>query len=206
MEQILPGIYHWTTYHEGIGEEVHSALIAGLDPPVLVDPRVPDEGLERFHRLGAPRHALLTNRHHYRHSPRFRDAFGTMVWCHRAGLHEFPDDPQVHPFEHGDELPGGILALPVGVLCPEETALFIPLAGGVVALGDALIRNGADLGFVPDFLLGDDPPAIRRGLCRALAKLLERPFDHLLFAHGPPWLGGAREGLRTFIEGCEGRS
>ncbi|MBE0598118.1 MAG: hypothetical protein IH614_12690 [Desulfuromonadales bacterium] len=201
MEQILPGVYHWATFHEGIGEEVHSALITGLDPPALIDPRVPEQGLEVIAQLCRPQHAYLTNRHHYRHSPSFRDAYGTQIWCHRAGLHEFPDDSLVHPFEHGDELPGGIVALPVGELCPEETALFIPLAGGVLALGDAVIRYQDELLFVPDFLLGDDPVAVRRGLRQSLRKLLEVDFDHLLFAHGPPWIGGGRERLRRFVDG-----
>ncbi len=199
MQEILPGVFHWTTFHEGIGQEVHSAYIAG-DPPVLIDPREPSEGLDWFNRQGPPRYAFLTNRHHFRHSDRFRRQFGTAVWCHRQGLHEFPDDPEVHPFEHGDELPGGILALPVGVLCPEETALYIPVAEGVLALGDALVRYGEELGFVPDAYLGDDPERIKSGLLDAFRDLLGQPFDHLLFAHGQPWIGGAKDRLSRFIE------
>lgn len=200
MQEILPGIHHWTTFHEGIGEKVHSAFIAATDPPLLIDPRVPAEGLDRF-AARPPAHVFLTNRHHYRHSPRFRSAFGTGIWCHRAGLHEFPDDSLVHPFEHGDVLPGGVLALPVGVLCPEETALLIPAGDGILAIGDAIIRHGDELGFVPDPLLGDDPEAVKKGLRDVFLGHLERDFDHLLFAHGKPWIGGARAGLRRFLEG-----
>jgi hypothetical protein len=200
MQEVLTGIYHWTAFHEGIGEEVHSAFMASTEPPVLIDPRVPATGIDWFFRR-PPRHAFLTNRHHYRHGDRFRQAFGTEIWCHRAGLHEFPDDPLVRPFDHGNVLPGGVIALPVGVLCPEETALLIPAAGGVLAIGDAIVRYGDDLGFVPDALLGDDPEAVKKGLRAVFLGHLERPFDHLLFAHGKPWIGGAREGLRRFLEG-----
>lgn len=202
MEEILPGIYHWTTFHEGIGQPVHSYLLAGDAPAVLIDPRVPDEGLEWFSTL-PPSHAFLTNRHHYRHSGRFREAFGLTVRCHRAGLHEFVQGEEVVPFDHGDELPGGLLALPVGVLCPEETALYWP-AEGVIALGDAVIRDGKELGFVPDAYMGDDPAAVKAGLRDSLAQLLERDFDHLLFAHGEPWIGGARAGLRRFVKEVAG--
>ncbi|MFA5515702.1 MAG: hypothetical protein WDA20_05385 [Desulfuromonadales bacterium] len=199
MQEIVPGIFHWTTFHEGIGQEVHSAYVAG-DPPVLIDPREPAEGMDWFLRHGPPLYAFLTNRHHFRHSDRFRRKFGTAVWCHRQGLHEFPDDPEVQPFAHDDELPGGILALPVAAICPEETALHIPAAGGILAFGDALIREDDDLGFVPDAYLGENPDDVKRQLLRAFRRLLETPFEHMLFAHGRPWIGGGREGLRQFVQ------
>jgi len=42
------------------------------------------------------------------------------------------------------------------------------------------------------------------GLRKAFLKhLREREFDHLLFAHGAPWIGGARDGLRQFLERIE---
>lgn len=198
MQEILPGIYHWTTFHEGIGQTVHSYYFSAADPPVVVDPRVPADGLDVF-ASRPPAHAFLTNRHHYRHCDRFREAFGLTVWCHRDGLHEFTQGEDVRPFLHGDSLPGGFLALPVGELCPEETALFFP-SGQTLNLGDAVIRANGRLGFVPDDYMGEDPPAVRRGLKRTLSKLLERDFDHLLLAHGDPWIGGGAEALRRFLK------
>ncbi|HJW29624.1 MAG TPA: hypothetical protein VJ508_10290, partial [Saprospiraceae bacterium] len=146
-------------------------------------------------------YSYLTNRHHYRHSDRFARAFGTQVWCHEDGLHEFTKAQEVHAFQHGDVLPGGILALEVGVLCPEETALYFPAAGGVLAIGDAIIRSGNELGFVPDPLMGDNPEAVKRGLREVFRRHLERDFDHLLFAHGQPWVGGAKAALHRFLAG-----
>ncbi|ALC15693.1 hypothetical protein DSOUD_0907 [Desulfuromonas soudanensis] len=200
MEEIRPGIFHWTTFHEGIGQTVHSCFLSCAAPPALIDPRMPEEGLPWFKAHPTPANALLTNRHHYRHSGRFEEAFGLRVWCHREGLHEFTAGEKVHPFVHGDELPGGILALAVGVLCPEETALFFPGCGGVLAIGDAIIRQGDDLGFVPDALMGDDPEGVKKGLKIALTRLLDREFDTLLLAHGRPWVGGARDGLCRFLQ------
>lgn len=202
MQEILPGVYHWTSFHEGIQAYVHSYYISATEPALLIDPRVPAQGLEWFESHQPPRHAYLTNRHHYRHSGRFAERFGTQVWCHRDGLHEFTHGEQVTPFNHGDTLPGGVLALAVGVLCPEETALYIPLDKGILAIGDAIVRSGGKLGFVPDFLMGDDPEGVKRGLKAVfLRHLEERAFDHLLFAHGQPWIGEARQGLQKFLEG-----
>ncbi len=202
MKEILPDIFHWTTFHEGIGAYVHSYYCSATTPAVLIDPRVPAVGLGWFEARKPPKHIYLTNRHHYRHSDRFAARFGAEVWCHKDGLHEFTKGQKVKSFMHGEELPGGVLALEVGVLCPEETALHIRLHGGILALGDAIVRHGEKLGFVPDEYMGDDPEGVKRGLREIFLELVrEREFDHLLFAHGKPWIGGAKNGLRQFLEG-----
>ena len=202
MQEILPGVFHWTSFHEGIQAYVHSYYISATEPAVLIDPRVPAQGLTWFEAHQPPQHAYLTNRHHYRHSGRFAERFGTQVWCQREGLHEFTRGEQVTPFDHGDTLPGGVLALAVGVLCPEETALYIPVDKGILAIGDAIVRYGGKLGFVPDAYMGDDPDGVKRGLQAVfLRHLKEREFDHLLLAHGKPWIGEAKKGLQRFLEG-----
>ncbi len=204
MKEILPGVFHWKTFHEGIRAYVHSYCINATDPVVLIDPRVPAQGLEWFAAHGMPQHIYLTNRHHYRHSDRFAARYGAQVWCHRDGLHEFTRGEKVKGFTHGTKLPGGVLALKVGVLCPEETALYFPLNGGILAIGDAIVRSNGKLGFVPDEYMGEEPEGVKRGLRKILLKQVhEREFDHLLFAHGAPWIDGAKDGLRKFLDGIE---
>lgn len=100
MEEILPGIFHWTAFHEGIQRRVSSYYIA-RDPAALIDPMLPEEGLEWFHGHERPRRILLTNPHHYRHSEGFVEAFGCPVLCHEAGLHEFEGGPAVQAFADG---------------------------------------------------------------------------------------------------------
>lgn len=200
MQEILSGIFHWAAFHEEIQQDVHSYYIAAAAPALLIDPMLPPDGINWFEGHKSPEHIYLTNRLHYRHCGQFLASFGARVWCHADGLHEFSTGEAVEPFKHGDELPGGILALEVGVLCPEETALYIPRAGGILAIGDALVRYGDNLGFVPDPLLGEDAVAIKRGLREVFLGYLELDFDHLLFAHGKPWVGGAKAGLRRFLE------
>jgi hypothetical protein len=198
IREILPGLFHWSALHPKIRSTVHSYYFVAGDPPVLLDPMVPDEGVDALSER-PPRHIVLTNRHHYRDSDHFLASFGPEIWCHEAGLHEFTESQPVKGFAHGDTLPAGIEALEVGVLCPEETALWIDVDGGVLAIADAIIRIDDELGFVPDWLLGDDPEGIKRGIKRVLAKLLDQPFDHLLFAHGRPWIGGAKKALQEFV-------
>jgi hypothetical protein len=198
MEEIVPQLFHWTAFHPDIEQEVHSYCVTGLGPIILIDPMVPAEGLGWFRQHGWPQHIYLTNRLHYRESGRFVEAFAVTVWCHMAGLHGF-EASEVRGFEHGDELPGGVRALRVGALCPEETALFIPVGAGALALGDAVIRENAHLEFVPDSLMGDDPAEVKRGLKAAFSALLEQRFEHLLLAHGRPFVKGGKAALKRVV-------
>ncbi len=173
---------------------------------MLFDPLVPaQEGLEWFAgRAVAPAAILLSNRHHYRHSDRFAERFGCPVLCNRLGLHEFSDGREVTGFDVGDVLPGDVLACELDAICPDDTALHLRAQQAVV-IADGVVRGGAygaggPLGFVPDALM-DDPPATKRGLLDACARLLaERDFEHLLLAHGGPVIGDGRELLTELVE------
>ena len=198
MKQILPGVYHWTVTHPSIKIEVSSYYLA--DERVLIDPLLPADGVEGL--PGEPEQVYLTNRHHYRHSGRFAEHFGCNVWCVESGLHEFKRGEKLRSFRFGDTLPGGILAVEIGAICPDETALLIPRGDGLVALADGVVRDkDGPLGFVPDEYMGDDPEGVKSGLRQAYGRLLEREFDHLLLAHGWPWVTGGKRALREFVEG-----
>ncbi|HEY1274073.1 MAG TPA: hypothetical protein VGF25_04160 [Thermoleophilaceae bacterium] len=195
MDEILPGLFHWSAYHEGIRQDVHSHFAA--DARALIDPMLPDEGLDWFEGDRRPEVILLTNRHHYRHSGRFVEAFGCEVRCHEAGLHEF-SGTDVRGFAPGDEAAPGIVVLEVGAICPDEAALHL-VDAGALSVADGVIAGDGGLAFVPDFLMGDDPEEVKRGLREAYARIAgEVEFDALLMAHGPPVTEGARQALRDF--------
>lgn len=195
MKEILPGVYHWTARHPRIGIDVSSYYLEGEG--VLIDPMLPAEGTGWWEGRDAPTAILLTNRHHYRQSGAFVEAFGCSVHCHRDGLHEFTAGEPVEPFEPGDELPGGIVAHEVGAICPDETAL--ELRGHrALACADGLVRfDEGPPGFVPDHLIGDDPETVKQGLRVAYGRLADLDVDNLLLAHGDPVLGGGRDALRA---------
>ena len=199
MREILPGIHHWTTFHEGIRQRVSSYYVEPAG--ALIDPMVPEEGLEWFAGRERPQQALLTNRHHYRHSGRFAEAFGILVRASEPSMHEFADGRAVEPFAFGDEVAPGITAIEIDAICPDETALHIAVGDGAVALADGLIRpRGGPLSFVDDPLIGDDPPTVKAALRDAFGGLLVRDFDTLLFAHGEPLVGGGKAALREFLQ------
>jgi glyoxylase-like metal-dependent hydrolase (beta-lactamase superfamily II) len=198
IEEILPGVLHWTAFRNTIGADVHSYAVP--ESRALIDPMVPDAGVEWFEQHGPPERILLTNRHHYRDSGRFADHYGCRVLCHRAGLREFEGGAAVQGFSFGDEVAPGITAERVAVLTPEETAFYIASAGAL-SFADAIVRSDdGQLRFVSDPLLGDDPEAIRSGLRESFRALLELDFDSILLAHGAPIVGGGKDALREFAD------
>lgn len=201
IRELLPGIYHWTAIHPRIRLPVDSYYIEPAR--TVLDPMVPREGLEWFERRETPSQIVLTNRHHLRHSERYMEAFGCPIRCSDAGLHEFKRGPKVEGFAFGEELAPEITAHQLGAICPDDTALHIRTAGdGALAFADGLTRpRGGGLAFVPGFLMGDDPAAVRAGLRESLRRLLELDFDNLLFAHGEPLVGGGKVALRAFADG-----
>jgi len=199
MKEIVPGILHWTAFHEGIGFDVSSYFVER--GATLIDPMLPPDGVEAF-RGREPKVILLTNRHHYRHSDRFVEAFGCPVRCHAAGLHEFEGGPEVEGFSFGDDVASGILALEVGALTPEETAFHVDAGPRALSFGDAVINEpGEGLGFVPDKYIGDDPEGVKEGLRESFRRLLAHDFDALLIAHGEPVPKGGKAALLEFAAG-----
>ena len=197
MNEIAPGLWHWTARHEHIGSEVSSYYL--LSERVLIDPMIPAEGIEWFEHNGAPEHVLLSNRHHDRHSWRLREAFGCSVHCVRNGMYELEGRGPVEPFDFGDELPGGVVVHEVDAISPDETALHLT-GHRALACADGVVRSGVsgELAFVPDGLM-DEPDNTKRGLRRAYERLLDLDFDVLLLAHGQPVVGDGKEALRKFV-------
>lgn len=198
--EIHPGLFHWTALHPAIRVEVSSYYLAR--ERVAVDPLLPTHGGMKWFKVhGPPRDIVLTNRLHSRHSARLAQEFGCTVWCNRAGIDHLSPGLKARPFDGGDELPGGIEAIQIGVLCPDESALLIP-SMRAVAVADGVIREGdGPLMMVPDEFLADDPKdakRVKRELKAAYRRLAKKDFDHLLLAHGNPWLDTGPGALRAW--------
>jgi hypothetical protein len=195
VQEIAPGLWHWTARHEDIGIEVSSYYLAR--ERVLLDPMLPPGGLEWFETVGPPEHVVLSNRHHDRHSWQLREAFGCEIHCVENGCYEIADRGPVTPFRFGDALPGGIVAHEVDAICADETALHIP-AHRALACADGVVEwpGQEGLSFVPDQLM-DDPEETKQGLRHAYRGLLALDFELLLLAHGRPQTGG-RGALEAF--------
>ena len=173
MEEIAPGVMHWQARHPSIGADVSSYWLPELR--TLLDPlAVPDE-------VEGVQHILLSCRHHVRDSLEVRTRFGAVVRAPRTGMHEFPEDTPIMPYDFGESLAGGaVTAYEVDAISPDETAFHIP-AVHALAIADGAVRYGEDLSSCRTThgrSRGD-----KAGLKRAFAHLAdELDFDVLLFA------------------------
>ena len=196
MQELLPGLFHWYAIHPNHGTQVSCHFTAGSG--TAFDPLLPDEGIEWFddHR---PERIVLSTRHHLRHGEQIAERFGCPILCHEAGLHEFEAGPAVQGFAFGDSPAEDVTALEMDAICPEDTVLRIDAGGGALLFADSLINYGG-LGIVPDSLIGDDPEPVKGQIRRRARSLAEAEFEHLLFAHGAPMIGGGREALAAFAD------
>ena len=196
MREIAPGIFHWRTFHQPIGAEVSSYYVEPAG--IVIDPKVPEGGLDAL--PGRPQQVVMTSGLHDRDVREVAEALRIPVRAPREARDRLGDRLAIdQPYRGGEEIAPGVTAIEIGRLCPDEYALHIAVDEGAIAFADAVTRYGDALGFFPDDLLGDDPQAVKNGLRRALGGLLARDFDHLLFAHGEPLVGGGKAALREFV-------
>lgn len=198
MQEILPGIWHWTTEHPDLGQRVSSYAVPGAG--LALDPLLPDGGAQRLGELGVASVAL-TCRHHRRDAPELQRALGARVFVPEPGLHEFEGDDEldVQGYADGDRVAGGVRAHALGAIAPDDFVLHITVDSGALAFADGLVTVDGSIGFVPDSLM-DDPPAVKTATAERVRELLELDFDALLFAHGDPVPSGGKAALRAWLD------
>jgi hypothetical protein len=197
MDEIADGIFHWATFHEGIGQDVSSHYLEPL--ATVLDPMAPEDVLDGFAGRAVER-VVLTNRHHYRHADRFVARFDVPVFVDEPGAADVEDRPGVRSFAFGAEVAPSISAHAIDPSWPDEGALHIGLGDGWLAIADGAMHYGERLAFVPDDYLGPDPERQKALLRAGYGRLLELDFDGLLFAHGAPIVSGGRAALQAFVD------
>jgi hypothetical protein len=195
VREIVPGLYHWSAFHRPINAMVSSYYVAPAR--LAIDPKIPEQGLDAM--PGRPEQIVLTIGLHDRDAAAFSDAFDAPIRVPEPGLKRLGDSFEAEAYVDGEELAPDVRAIAIDAIAPDEFALHIGVAEGALAFADGLV-NYRGLGFVPDSLLGEDPESVKRGLREAFRGLLSLEFDHLLFAHGDPIVGGGKAALRAFVD------
>lgn len=143
MRELVPGLFHWTTFHDGIGLAVSSYYVEPA--AALIDPRVPDdEGLEAFADLARPQQIVLTTGLHARHATRFADAFGCVIRASPQALERVSGGLEGDLYTDGEEVAPGVTAIHIDAIAPDEYALHIAVDDGAIAFADALQTYGGE--------------------------------------------------------------
>ncbi len=186
MEELRPGLWHWTAVHPTwyqhvVGSYAWDAgstlvLFDPLSPPSLVDELA----------AGKEVATVLTCDWHDRSAAELVERVGAAIHAPAGG----DGGLQARLFGVDDDLPGGVVAFPA--THPGEVVLWIADAGALV-VGDALIVKDGEL-IIPEKWLpkGDTVAAVQQ----RLAPLRELPVELVLTTHGEPVREDGAEAVR----------
>jgi glyoxylase-like metal-dependent hydrolase (beta-lactamase superfamily II) len=198
-DELRPGLWRWTAFHEEWKEDVGCVAIAGGDEIVLIDPLLPAADEERFFAaLDRPTHVLITVFWHVRSCAEIARRAGARIWAYsrarpaiarrRGGVAD--------QLRRGDELPGGISAH--SARRRSEVLYWLPAHRALVA-GDVLLGDdGRSARLCPPSWLPRGTTAAE--LAQSLRPLLELPVELLLVSHGPPVLQDGRRALANALQ------
>ena len=178
LEPVAPGIVLWRAYDPSIKTELFSTGLSTPSGTFLIDPILlaPAE----VSRLSDVTGIVVTNENHERAATAYADQFRVPVYSAAS-----------------TSLPEGLTVIPIEGAAPAEIAVLSTIAGGVMVIGDALINfEPYGFTFLPAKYCTDS-----KLMRRSLAKLLDHPFERMLFAHGTPIQSHAHQRLETLLKG-----
>lgn len=190
VQELAPGLWRWTGWHEEWREQVGCVFVERDGAIVLIDPLVPPEDADRFHRAldrdverAREVHILLTSPWHARSAYDLAARHGARI------LDPGTADVLVTALSQG--LPLGIRPLPTAN--DEEVAYWLPEHRALV-VGDVIV-GGPQL--CPESWLPDGVGHME--LAASLRPLLELPIDQVLVSHGAPIRSAGRDALAAVL-------
>jgi glyoxylase-like metal-dependent hydrolase (beta-lactamase superfamily II) len=185
-EQLHPGLWRWSAYHEEWKRDVASfALLRGEDL-VLIDPLLAPQQWPSLEEAvtGRALHVLLTIHWHARSAGGIAARFPqARVWAHsRNRAATARRTPVTDVYGLDDALPAGLMALAAR---PRSEVLFWEPRARALVVGDALLgdgERGEGLHTCPGSWLPQSTSLA--DLRRALQPALELPVEMVLTSHG----------------------
>jgi glyoxylase-like metal-dependent hydrolase (beta-lactamase superfamily II) len=195
VEPVAPGVFLWQVYDRSVKADLFST---GLETPAgicLFDP-IPLaaralEGLPARQKVAG---IFVTNANHVRASGEFAKAFGVPIFIH-AELANGGDFPNSTAVQDGEAFAESLTGIAIEGGPAGEMAVHHGGDAGTMVLGDALINfEPHGFGLLPAKYCQN-----QKLMRRSLKKLLQYPFERMLFAHGTPILSGARGRLEHLL-------
>jgi hypothetical protein len=216
MQEIAPGIFHWTARHptwRSSIEEVQSYALIVDGAFILIDPLLPPHAdphrstllMELDTRAADARrvHVIAVSPYHTRSAEelcrRWRDKRSTALWGHARTRNRLEHTDtvleEIPPGPAGSGIPiaGGLAqAFTISRPARQETPVYLPTFEAV-AFADAVVGDGAGLRVWNETDIAH--ASLRERLHPTLAPLLELDLEHVLVTHGPPVIGRGRAAL-----------
>jgi glyoxylase-like metal-dependent hydrolase (beta-lactamase superfamily II) len=201
VQEIAPRLWWWSAPHpewtpaadkdgKGWGQIVSSYALVADDAFVVFDPLIPGGEEDAFWRAldsdvehHGPPAILITIHWHVRSSQQILDRYeGSTLWAHKPAARKVGNRVRyTNTFVQGDELPGGVEALPMHHM--DEAAYWLPGHKATV-LGDTILGHDDRASLLPARWLrkSESYDEVRRSVQR----VLKFPATRLLLTHGGP--------------------
>ncbi len=194
FHQPLPSVAVWEAYDPQVRTNLASCALILPEAVVLIDPiRLAEDALRELTAEIPISAIVLTNGNHFRAAAYYQQRFQVPI---HACADAAADLDQVHSVQEGDVIARHLAVVELPGAGPGEIAVYCPLDGGTVCMGDALIHlDATGFAFLPDKYCSD-----ARLMRQSLQKLLELTFENMTFAHGLPLMGNAATRLQRLLQ------
>jgi len=196
LYQPFPGLFVWQYYDARIKAELCSSAILASGKIYLIDPILLEASqLDRLRQQAPPAAIIVTNANHVRASDYYSKEFSVPILA-RSESFGGNKPPQFVEITGGGKICPELEVIAIEGAVAGEIALYDPLKGGTLIVGDALV-NFEPAGFA---VLPRKYCLNERQFRQSLWERLTRPAERMLFAHGTPILSGASSHLRRLLK------
>jgi glyoxylase-like metal-dependent hydrolase (beta-lactamase superfamily II) len=193
--RLSDSLWLWQVYDPAMKSDLFSTAVKTDARLFLIDPiPLAPSCLEEMAVPIGGASVLVTNLNHLRAAAAFARQFDAPIFAAGSVVGEF-SAASATTIADGKNIGPGVSAVAIDGAATGETAFYFADDGGTMVVGDALI-NFEPCGFA---LLPSKYCSDQKAMRRSLRRLLDWPFDRLLFAHGTPILTAGRERLEMLL-------
>jgi glyoxylase-like metal-dependent hydrolase (beta-lactamase superfamily II) len=188
-------LWLWQAYDPEVKSDLYSTALLTQNHLLVVDPiPLSAAAWKELTAERKPTAVLLTNSNHLRNATALARQEKIDIFAARSVGSEF-EHVETRVLLPGRNVVPGITAIEIDGAAPGEMAFHFVDEGGTLVIGDAVI-NVEPYGFA---LLPVKYCADQRKMRDSLRRLLDLPFERLLFAHGTPLLTSPRTRLAKLL-------
>lgn len=195
LEQLQAGLFIWRAYDPAVEADLFSSAVAAPGRTYIVDPiPLEDSQLARLQEIRPVAGVIVTNANHHRAGADYSDKFSVPILAQRE---TFPDGkpPRLVEITGGAKVCGEIEVIEISGTDAGEVALYNPMYGGTLVIGDSVINcQPYGFAFLPRRYCLDE-----KEIRRSLRRLLRFRAEQILFAHGTPILSGRNRRLEQLF-------